>query len=172
MENDERKPSLVEAYQARLARVAVESWNDFDLRAMVDLARELIGVPMASITILDNETFHFLVSAGSEPFCTDYDDAMCKYSMGKPGLFMVPDTLEDERMADLPFVDGRAASLRFYASTPIYARGGVMVGRFCIFDDEARVLEPEHEQLLERLADAAGKAIQRKQAASSELSDV
>ena len=153
--------SLRADYHAKVARVTVENWVDHDLQAMVDLAREVIGVPLASITVLDGDTFHFLVSAGSDPFCADYDDAMCKYSMEEPGVFSVPDTLADERMVGLPYVDGRAGSMRFYASAPVYARDHAMVGRFCLFDTQPRELEPEHEWLLAKLGHSAGKAIQR-----------
>ena len=150
---DERAP-------ARAVRSTLETWLEPDLQAMVDLARDVTETAIATITILDAGQFHFLVSAGSEPFCTDHDDAMCKHSMGVPGLFEVPDTLLDERMASLPFVDGRAASLRFYASTPIYAAGEVMVGRFCVFDIRPRELTPQQRRLLEVLADSTGKLIQ------------
>lgn len=141
-------------------RSTLQTWLEPDLQAMVDLARDLTGVAIVAITVLDDGQFHFLVNAGSEPFCTDEEDAMCKYSMGVPGLFEVPDTLRDERMATLPFVDGRAASLRFYASTPIYGAPGRMVGRFCLFDDAPRTLDEQQVRLMGVLADSVGKLIQ------------
>ncbi|QWC84309.1 GAF domain-containing protein [Nocardioidaceae bacterium] len=146
---------------ATAAREALENWADFDLPALVDVARQYIGVPMAAITVLEGHQFHFALTSGTDPFCTDEGDAMCKHSMGVPGIFQVRDTLADERMAELPYVDGRRASLRFYASAPIYAAGGEMVGRFCLFDTEVRTLDPDDELLLAKLAHTASRAIQR-----------
>ena len=142
------------------ARATLETWLEPDLQAIVDLARDLTGAAIVAITVLDDGQFHFLVNAGADPFCTDEDDAMCKYSMGVPGLFEVPDTLLDERMAHLPFVDGRAASLRFYASTPIYGSREAMVGRFCLFDIAPRALDQQQTRIMGVLADSVGKLLQ------------
>ena len=148
------------ASDAAVVRAVIESRLMPELQAMVDIAREITGAALCTVAILDRGVFHFLIASGSAPFRLPQDDAMCKHSMGVHGLFEVPDTRRDKRMASLPHVDGRAAALRSYASTPIYAAGGVMVGRFCVLDVVPRTLTHQQARALSVLADSAGRRIQ------------
>ena len=146
-------------FHAHAARVVLESRIDPDLSAMVDLARAVMKVPVASISILDGDRFHFLVASGIDAFCADRDEAICRYSMEAPGIFEVPDTLEDERLADLPYVNGDAGDFRFYASAPIRIADGMMIGRFCLFDLVPRSLSDAQRSQLTKLAGMASRLI-------------
>lgn len=125
-----------------------------ELEEIVELLRTTVGVVLATVTVLEGGRFHFLVCSGSRPFATDHDDAICRWSMEQEGVVVVRDLSADERTAAMPFVDGRRGRLRFYASAPVHAPEGTVVGRLCLFDDEPRDLAPGHEHLLHVLADA------------------
>jgi signal transduction histidine kinase len=125
-----------------------------ELDELVDLLRDSVGVDLATIAVLDDGRFHFLVCSGAEPFAADHDDAICSWSMGDDRVVSLPDLSGDERTRGLPYVDGRLASLRFYASAPLHSPEGTLVGRLCLFDGEPRTLTPSQESLLRVLADS------------------
>lgn len=123
-----------------------------DLQDLVDVLREHTGVAMATITVLESGTFFFTTVAGAEPFRTEHDQAVCRWSMPHDALFSIEDLAADPRTASLPFVDGRLGSLRFYASAPLHTPTGDVVGRLCLFGTEPRSLGPLEARLLEVLA--------------------
>jgi signal transduction histidine kinase len=49
--------------------------------------------------------------------------------------------------------------MRFYASAPVHAPDGSMVGRLCVFDTRPRELTPVQEQALLTLGDAVGRSL-------------
>lgn len=132
-------------------RLALEAGGQ-DLQDLLDLLHAQTGVAMATITVLDSGTFYFTTVAGGEPFETEHDQAVCRWSMPHDRVFCIEDLSADPRTASLPFVDGTRGSLRFYASAPLHAPGGDLVGRLCLFGTEARSLAPLEARLLQVLA--------------------
>ncbi len=125
-----------------------------ELDELVELLRDSVGASLATVTVLDEGRFHFVVCAGAAPFSLDHDEGVCRFSMGRDGVVSIPDLAADERTCGLPYVDGRLASLRFYASAPLRSPDGTMVGRLCVFDGEPRTLTASQESLLRVLADS------------------
>lgn len=136
---------------AREVREALERGGQ-DLQDLVDLLRDQTGVAMATITVLDAGTFCFTTVAGAEPFETEHDQAVCRWSMAHDRVFSIEDLSVDPRTASLPFVDGRLGNLRFYASAPLHAPDGDLVGRLCLFGTEPRTLTTLEARLLQVLA--------------------
>ena len=71
--------------------------------------------------------------------------------MLKPELFVVPDTLRDERFATNPLVTG-PSGIRFYAGAPLITSDGYALGALCILDRTPRQLSPEEGDMLQVLA--------------------
>lgn len=140
--------SVVEVHQVR---AALERGGQ-DLQDLVDVLRDQLGVAMATITVLDSGTFYFTTVAGAEPFQTEHDQAVCRWSMPHDCVFSIEDLARDPRTASLPFVDGSRGRLRFYASAPLHTPAGDLVGRLCLFGTEPRVLTPLEARLLDVLA--------------------
>lgn len=136
---------------AREVRAALERGGQ-DLQDLVDLLRDQTGVAMATITVLDARTFCFTTVAGAEPFETEHDQAVCRWSMPHDRVFSIEDLASDPRTAALPYVDGRLGSLRFYASAPLHTPDGDLVGRLCLFGTEPRTLTTLEARLLQVLA--------------------
>lgn len=136
---------------AREVREALERGGQ-DLQDLVDLLRDQTGVAMATITVLDAGTFCFTTVAGAELFETEHDQAVCRWSMAHDRVFSIEDLSVDPRTASLPFVDGRLGNLRFYASAPLHAPDGDLVGRLCLFGTEPRTLTTLEARLLQVLA--------------------
>ena len=72
--------------------------------------------------------------------------------MDVDGVVCVEDARSDPRFENIGWVDGTLAKARFYASAPLYAPTGEMVGRLCVIDSEARGLTPLQHRSLEAIA--------------------
>lgn len=123
-----------------------------DLQDLVDLLRTTTGVLLAAVTVEHDGAFHYLICSGLEPFSNPSENALCTLAIREEKTFVIEDLSLDARTANMPVVDGTAMSLRFYASAPLYAPDGELVGRLCLFDGEPRKLSPQEQLLLEVLA--------------------
>ena len=141
------------------SRQVLEQVGESDLQGIVDLLQSMCEVEIAAIGVLDDAAFHYLVVAGTESLSNPVELSMCQFAMSTPGVFVIADTSSDERTRDNPFVNGTLMALRFYASAPVYAPDGAMVGRLCLFDTRARELTPVQEQALVTLGDVVGKIL-------------
>lgn len=47
-----------------------------EISALVELLQSSTGVALATLAVLDEGRFHFLVCAGSDPFVTEHEDAV------------------------------------------------------------------------------------------------
>ena len=133
--------------------------GESDLQEIVDLLKSVCEVEIAVVGVQDEAAFHYLVAAGVEPVSHPVDISLCQHAMSTTGAFVINDTTADDRTRDNPFVDGRLAALRFYASAPVYAPDGTLVGRLCVYDTRARELSPVQEQALLTLGDSVSRIL-------------
>jgi signal transduction histidine kinase len=134
--------------------------GESDLQEIVDLVQHICGVESAAISILESGHYHLLVTTGMEPLVCDSEDALCTSTMDSHHTVVVEDAREDPRFQDSRYVDGTFMSLRFYASAPIYAPDGSMVGRLCVFDSQPRLLDPLQARTLTTLAGNVSKVLE------------
>jgi phosphoribosyl 1,2-cyclic phosphodiesterase/DNA-binding NarL/FixJ family response regulator len=114
------------------------------------LARRLLDVPAAMVTMIDAERQWFKSTAGFDVSETPRDLAFCSYAIQQDEMFIVPDALADPRFADNPVVaDG--PRLRFYAGRPVHVDGR-RVGTLCVVDNRPRNLGEEDKKALDDLA--------------------
>ncbi|HSK32609.1 MAG TPA: HAMP domain-containing sensor histidine kinase, partial [Propionicimonas sp.] len=125
---------------------------DDDLLELVALAAKICDSGSAGITIRRDDEYHVPITYGIDPLVCRSDDTFCRYTMGTDGVFVIEDARTDARFAEIGWVDGTLADARFYASAPIYAPGGQMVGRLCVIDSTAKTLTPLQQRSLESLA--------------------
>ena len=126
--------------------------DDADLVELVELVARICDSEAAGITVSAGENYHVPVTHGIEPLVCPAEDTFCRHTMHTDGVFYVEDALTDPRFDGIGFVDGTIARARFYASAPIYAPGGVMVGRLCVIDPEPQQLSALQQRALEALA--------------------
>ena len=126
--------------------------GDVDLREIVDLAAAICDARAAAISVLSGEEYHLLVTHGVEPMVCARADTLCQYMTEIHHTVSVEDASAHPTYARSPYVDGRLMSLRFYASAPVYAPGGQMIGRLVVFDPEPRRTTSLQERALARLA--------------------
>ena len=126
--------------------------DDDDLTDIVELVATICEAEAAGITILKGDDYHVPITYGIAPFVSPSTDTFCQHTMGTASVFTIEDARTDARFADIGWVDGTIAKARFYASAPLYAPSGAMVGRLCVIDPEARILTPLQQRSLETLA--------------------
>lgn len=113
-------------------------------------ARELFGVPMAVVTLVDSGNTVVKSPPELHPTVVPREESFCSTTIAAPRILVVPDATADERFAGLPSVNG-SMGIRFYAGRPLNAGPGMRVGTLCIYDTRPRELSPEQLSQLEEL---------------------
>ncbi|MEU8818867.1 ATP-binding protein [Actinoplanes sp. NPDC048796] len=126
---------------------------DDELSAVVRVAAMVAEVPTATLNLIDENRQCQLTTVGFEGGDSARSDSMCDIQLRTGRFVYVPDAREHPLYAGNPWVDGRMANVRFYASAPLIAPSGYPLGTLCVFDDVVRHLTPGQ---IERLTDLAG----------------
>ena len=100
-------------------------------------AARLFHVPVALVSLVDDERQWFKACVGLDASAAPRDTAFCAFAILGAETMVVPDATRDERFADNPLVTG-APHIRFYAGHPIRAPGGEAVGTLCVIDHRPR----------------------------------
>lgn len=118
---------------------------------IVRLAANILDVPIAAVSLIDENRQWFKARVGLEASETPRDWAFCAHAIHHDDTMVVPDALEDHRFVDNPLVVGDPG-IRFYAGVPITASSGTPLGTLCVIDRQPR--QPTEMQLhaLEDLA--------------------
>jgi phosphoribosyl 1,2-cyclic phosphodiesterase/DNA-binding response OmpR family regulator len=120
------------------------------------LAAALFDVPMAFISLIDENRQWFKSCLGSTAKETPRDVAFCAHVVYGREPIIVPDALQDVRFADNPLVISEPR-IRFYAGYPLILEDGSCIGTLCLIDTRPRSIEGQD---LERLHDLADIALQ------------
>ena len=114
------------------------------------LASQIFKVPIALITLIDEDRQWFKSRIGVSVSETHRSIAFCAHAIQQPGLFIVSDAREDARFRENPFVldDPR---VRFYAGAPLITPEGHALGTICVIDIVPRDLRPDEAKALEAL---------------------
>lgn len=119
---------------------------------IVKLASLICDVPIALISLIDEDRQWFKAKVGLGVLQTPRGEAFCAHAIANPGEFMqVHDTALDPRFADNPLVTGDP-KVRFYAGAPLVTASGVAMGTVCVIDQVPRTLEPRMVEALEALS--------------------
>ncbi len=115
------------------------------------LARRLFGVPIALVSLVDENRQWFKSCVGLNGRETTRETSFCGHAILGDDIFLIPDALQDARFHDNPLVTG-APHVRFYAGCPLTVPVGSKVGTLCLIDTEPRDLSAEDLDLLRDLA--------------------
>ena len=133
--------------------------DDAELQEIVDLAARICEVPMALVTMVEQERQLFLTRTGIDARETPRSTSFCAHAMLGAEPMVVTDAREDDRFADNPLVTG-APHIRFYAGHPLVSAEGAPLGALCLIDTEPR---PEGLTALQRETLAVlAKAVMRR----------
>ena len=122
------------------------------------LARRALRVPVAAISLLNENKQWFKSAAGWGISEIARDDAICRLTVEANQLLTIADTLEDPRVATSSVV-ASAPRFRSYAGYPLTDEHGHIVGTFCVFDLKPRVFSALDRQSVVDLAAMAQREL-------------
>lgn len=131
------------------------------------MARRLFGVPIALVSLIDENRQWFKSCFGLDVSETDRRISFCGHAILNKGALVIEDATQDERFSDNPLVTG-APHIRFYAGQPLHTLSGQGLGTLCIIDNEARSFGPEDLAMLSDLAGMVEREIMAVQLAISD----
>ncbi|MBI1682591.1 PAS domain S-box protein [Caulobacter hibisci] len=152
MDRETRRLAALKSYQV------LDTPADPALDRLTALAGNLFGVPIALVSLVDEQRQWFKARVGLDAESTGRDLAFCAHAieMGPNAVMVVEDATRDPRFADNPLVTGRP-DIRFYAGATLTTKDGDNLGTLCVIDDKPRPRPSEAE--LERLKLLAGVVV-------------
>lgn len=134
--------------------------DDFD--DLVEVASQVFDVPIALITLLDEDRQWFKARVGLDVSETPRDHAFCAHAILGPESLIVPDATDDARFSDNPFVTADP-NIRFYAGAPLLTPEGHGLGTLCVIDSKPHTANPMDEsqvRILEALSRQAVRLLE------------
>lgn len=127
---------------------------------LTELAALVIGAPRAFITLVDAQRYSYKSTVGladGAPRSGLVEQSFCRYVVGAGRPLIVEDARRDERTWDNPAIalHGVAA----WAGYPVRARGGEVLGTFCVVDAVPHRWTEVDIQVLATLAQAASTEV-------------
>jgi signal transduction histidine kinase len=130
------------------------------LQNLVELARTVCGQPVTAINIITEDLQYQVATAGMEPYLCTREDSMCAVGFLSGTPTVLEDASLDPRYNTNPYVDGRRGEIRFYASIPLVAEDGFVLGTLCAGARETGQLSDRQLKGLEILAAEVVDALQ------------
>ena len=129
----------------------LDTFSEQEFDDITSLASQACGVPIALISLIDENRQWFKSKVGLSTSETSRDVSFCAHAINSNDLFEVPNALQDERFADNPLVTG-AQNIRFYAGVPLTTADGLNLGTLCVLDNTPRKLDDTQRRSLESLS--------------------
>ena len=131
-------PATERARLAALRRYAIlDSAPDPVLDRITCFAARQFNMPIAVISLVDENRQWFQATCGLDATETGRDVAFCAHAILDTDVFVVPDAHCDPRFAANPLVTG-PPHVRFYAGAQLVNPQGHALGTLCVIDTEAR----------------------------------
>ncbi len=137
--------------KALLKLQILDTEPDATFDAITSLAATLFQVPIALVSLIDEQRQWFKSKQGLEVCQTDRKLAFCAHAILQPDIFIVEDAAKDERFADNPLVC-TIPNIRFYAGCPLINEQGYALGTLCVIDRVPRKMTEHDKTLLRKLA--------------------
>ena len=150
------KPAIPHNEEERLN--ALRSLNVLDtppeerFDRLTRLAKRMFDVPIALVSLVDENRQWFKSCVGVDASETARDISFCGHAILSDEVLVIPDTFQDERFSDSPFVLD-SPFCRFYAGCPLRYADGTMLGTLCIIDTKPRTLNDDDLAALRDLAE-------------------
>ena len=149
-----KKPDIPQDEQTRLKTLRsldiLDTLPEDRFDRLTRIAKRMFGVPVALVSLVDENRQWFKSCIGLDVSETSRDISFCGHAILGDGVFVIPNTIEDQRFADNPLVLGDP-NIRFYAGCPLVLNGHKL-GTLCIIDQQPRSFDKEDIEVLKDLA--------------------
>ena len=116
------------------------------------LASQICDVPIALVSIVDEDRQWFKSRVGLDVTETHRDLAFCAHAINEPDeIMIVTDASNDTRFKANPLVTGDP-NIKFYAGAPLVTANGSALGTLCVIDRQPRVLSDDQLASLRALS--------------------
>lgn len=130
-----------------------------DLDRITQLVAKLLDVPIALVSLVDEDRQWFKSRVGLDAPETHRDFAFCAHAILSDDTLVVRDATDDERFRDNPLVTGHP-NIKFYAGAPLVAPNGRRLGTLCAIDRQPRELDPSQLEILKSLSSVVMSALE------------
>jgi signal transduction histidine kinase len=134
-------------YQFQVFEIA----PDRALNDLTALAADLCQTSIALVSFIGADRQWVKSKVGTTLTEIRRDLAFCNHTIRQSDVFVIPDTLNDPRFANHPFVT-HDPHIRFYAGVPLRTSSGCILGTLCVMDSEPRDLNPKQQKGLQILS--------------------
>ncbi len=117
---------------------------------IADLTAELFRVPIALISLVDEERIWFKSRHGLDAQQVGRESGLCASAILSANVYHVGDASSDPRTRGNSLVTGEPG-LRFYAAAPLRTRDNLGLGTLCIIDRQPRDLTDAERSMLAKL---------------------
>jgi anti-sigma regulatory factor (Ser/Thr protein kinase) len=142
---DETAPLLRPREAPVLEAEPAQAFDDLTL-----LASQICGTPIALMTLADDNRHRVEACIGIHRTAALRESAFRAHTIQQGSLFVVADTLDDDRFREHPMVVGEPR-IRFYAGLSLVTHDGHAAGTLCVIDRVPRMLTPEQQAALDAL---------------------
>jgi signal transduction histidine kinase len=118
---------------------------------IVELAAAICDVPIALVSLVDEDRQWFKSRVGLPATETARDVSFCAHAIQGPEMMVIRDATTDPRFAGNKLVTG-APHIRFYAGMPLLSGEGAGLGTLCVIDTQPRELSERQLGALRVLA--------------------
>jgi len=116
------------------------------------LAARVFNVPIAIISLVDEDRIWFKSSQGLDINEIDRAPGLCASAILSNDIYLIEDARNDVRSLANPLVTGEFG-LQFYAAAPLRTQEGYNLGTFCIIDKKKRYINSDQQILLRQMAE-------------------
>lgn len=157
-----KKPDTPEDEETRLKTLRsldiLDTLPEERFDRLTRMAKRLFGVPIALVSLVDEDRQWFKSAAGLDASETPRDISFCGHAILGSEIFVVSDASKDERFADNPLVLNDP-DIRFYAGCPLRAADGSKLGTLCVIDQKPRKIGEDDLEILQDLASIAEREL-------------
>jgi len=118
---------------------------------IAEVAAGLFRVPIAMVSLVDNDRIWFKSHHGIEAQQVAREDGLCASVILSPEVYHIRDAIHDARAQTNPLV-AEPFGVRFYAAAPLRTPDGFNLGALCVVDRAPRELAAAEAQMLTKLA--------------------
>tara|TARA_R110002153_G_scaffold107109_4_gene246907 strand:+ start:71979 stop:72830 length:852 start_codon:yes stop_codon:yes gene_type:complete len=122
------------------------------------MAQRIFNVPIALVSLIDEDRQWFKSCMGLSVKETPRDISFCGHAILDDEIFIVSDTIKDQRFFDNPLVINEPY-IRFYAGCPLRFSDGSRLGTLCIIDTKPRTLSNDDIETLKDLGSTAEREL-------------